>query len=223
MVSAPEQPACTGPDGVCLAPPAQSPGTVHADTGSILAERQFHHSTSWVDHVDGWWHRVLADLVRWFFSGSGLTIAGLVLAGVLVVVGLVLAARLAWRVQSDPAVRIHEDEVGRRPVDWQAEADAHAAAGEWRPALRCRYRALIAELAEREVVEEIPGRTAREYEQQVRRRAPAAAAAFDQASEMFESVWYGFEPCGPDDLERFATLAGEVTTMTRRRRQLVPA
>ena len=51
----------------------------------------------------------------------------------------------------------------RTAAQWRAEAAAHDAAGRWREALRCRYRALVAELAGRGLVEEIPGRTSGEY------------------------------------------------------------
>ena len=208
MASASDSPVCSpaGAGQICLQAPGQSAATAHAAAKSVLSSSQFGSAggSNWIYSFLNWVGRGLSDVAGWFFSGNGLSIAGLVVAGLLVVLALVLAARFAVRVQSDPAVRVHEDQVGRTPVDWRAEADRHAAAGDWRQALRCQYRALVAELAERGVVEEMPGRTAREYEQQVRASAPAAAASFEEASDMFEAVWYGFAPCGADDLAHFA-------------------
>jgi Domain of unknown function (DUF4129) len=95
-------------------------------------------------------------------------------------------------------------------VEWAAEAAVHEAAGEWRDALRCRYRALVAELATRGLVEEIPGRTTREYESLIRTRLPERSGAFDEASDMFEAAWYGYQPSGRAEGERFKALADAV-------------
>lgn len=100
----------------------------------------------------------------------------------------------------------------RSPAQWRAEAGAHAAAGRWRDALRCRYRALVAELVGRGLVSEIPGRTSGEYRRDVDAVAPEAAPAFDRATDLFERSWYGDQPTGPEDQEQFDDLARRVLT-----------
>jgi hypothetical protein len=36
---------------------------------------------------------------------------------------------------------------------------------------------------------------------------PAAAPAFDSATDLFEQTWYGARPTGPEDQDRFDELA----------------
>lgn len=186
---------------------------VHRDAASILAQGQFHHATarSWpvsvADSVAHFIERVLGGLS----SSGGLSVAGLVVAGLLLVAGVVAAALWTAGVSRDPGVdRSDTGPVGRRPAEWSAEAAEHEAAGEWRDALRCHYRALVAELAAQDRLEELPGRTAREYAREVADRLPRAAADFAEASDLFESAWYGYEPSGPAEAERLRWLSAQV-------------
>jgi hypothetical protein len=98
----------------------------------------------------------------------------------------------------------------RGPAEWRADAEAAERAGQWRQALRCRYRALVAELADRGLVEEVAGRTAGEYRAEVAGAAPAVAAPFAGATELFERAWYGEAPTGQDEAARFRGLSDEV-------------
>ena len=100
----------------------------------------------------------------------------------------------------------------RRAIEWDAEAEAFEARGEWRAALRCRYRALVARLARAGVVDEVPGRTAGEYRRLVGRARPAVAPPFSDASDLFERAWYGGGETGPDDSAAFRRLADEVAS-----------
>jgi hypothetical protein len=143
-------------------------------------------------------------------------------AGALIVVALVAVAAVVLVMQarrrrggarprpSGVIVRGHGP--SRSPADWRAEAAAHGAAGRWRHALRCRYRALVAELVGRGLVEEIPGRTSGEYRRDVKAVVPAAGPAFDGATDLFEQAWYGDLPTGPEDQQRFDDLARQVLT-----------
>jgi hypothetical protein len=103
-----------------------------------------------------------------------------------------------------------DTDVGRPPTDWQAEALAHESAGEWREALRCRYRAMVAALAARGLIDEVPGRTSGEYRAVVTRSVPGAAPDFSGATELFERAWYGGKPTGPEDSARFRELSERV-------------
>jgi hypothetical protein len=76
--------------------------------------------------------------------------------------------------------------------------------------LRCRYRALVADLATRGVLEEKPGRTAGEYRAELRGTVPAASQSFAGATALFERAWYGGRPAGADDAERFRELEASV-------------
>ena len=162
----------------------------------------------------------LGELLGKVVGGIG---AGSQLAAWLVVA--LLAALLGfglWRavrvLQTDPVDRGGVEVDGRiRPAgDWRAEAAAHEAAGRWRDALRCTWRATVAELAARGLVEEVPGRTTGEYRAGVDRSLPGGAAAFAQATRLFEDAWYAAVEVGPADAARERHLGDQVLAEARR-------
>jgi Domain of unknown function (DUF4129) len=91
----------------------------------------------------------------------------------------------------------------RPPDHWRAAADEHFAAGRYREALRCRYRALVGDLARRGLLDEIPGRTTGEERAQLAVLAPVSSPAFTRASSMFDDVWYGAADVSRADHDRF--------------------
>ena len=76
---------------------------------------------------------------------------------------------------------------------WRKEADRLAAEGNYREALRCRYRALVAELADRRLIDQVPGRTSGDYDRAVRALVPEVAEQFSSVTRLFERCWYGHE------------------------------
>jgi hypothetical protein len=100
----------------------------------------------------------------------------------------------------------------REPFDWRAEAEAHRGAGRYRDAVRCRYRALVGDLARMGLVDEIPGRTTGEERHQLRAVVPAAAGAFDVAADLFDGAWYGHAAVDALDDDRFRALEADVLT-----------
>jgi hypothetical protein len=103
----------------------------------------------------------------------------------------------------------------RPPEDWLAEAGRREAEGDWRGALRCRYRALVAELARRGLVEEIPGTTTGEYRRAVSSNLPTGGDAFGAATELFELAWYGQEPTNAETAAGFRGLSDRVLEASR--------
>jgi len=144
-------------------------------------------------------------------TGAGVVVAWLVVA-VLVGLAVVVALRFSRGMRPDPVLDPAPpvQGAGRTAAGWRAEAAESEAAGAWRVALRCRWRALVAELADRGLVEEIPGRTAGEYRRQLRHSAPAATLAFDEATTIFEDAWYGDRPAGRKDAARLGALSAQV-------------
>jgi len=102
----------------------------------------------------------------------------------------------------------------REPTDWRAEAEAHRLAGRHRDALRCRYRALVGDLARRGLIDEIPGRTTGEERAQLREVRPVAGAPFDAAADLFDDAWYGHVEVDAADDDRFQELERDVLTAT---------
>lgn len=160
--------------------------------------------------------RQLDKLLRAFFGGGAASIVAwaiVILAG-LVVIFVIVRARSSLR--ADPRLRVGEVSERRRPArEWRAEAEVHEAAGEWRLALRCRYRALLADLASRGLVDDIPGRTTGEYRREVATSLPLAATDFSDATSLFELAWYGENPTGPEAHAEFRTRADRVLAGAR--------
>jgi len=144
-------------------------------------------------------------------GGFGAVVAWSVLivcAGLVVLLVVVVARNVPRQPERDePTLRV---EVRRGSADWTAEAERLEAAGEWKAALRCRYRALTAELVARRVVRDLPGRTTGEYRADVATTAPDARTDFGAASELFERAWYGARPTGADESARFREHAEHV-------------
>ena len=189
----------------------RTPEEIRRAAREIVSRPEFRRTPrSPVQVVLDWIGRQLDSLFNHVQGGNG-DVLGFVIAGLAVAVIVVLLVRFARSLQRDPGTAVPLDaDVGRPATDWKAEADAHEAAGEWREALRCRYRAMVADLAARGVVDEVPGRTAGEYRTAVTRSTPAAAPDFSGATELFERAWYGAKPTGPDDSARFRELSERV-------------
>jgi hypothetical protein len=165
-----------------------------------LTERLF----DWVLEVIG---RLLAALGG---SGAGGIVGLLLLALVLVGVG-VLAARFSRGLTASPEVAAAVPGGRRRSAaEWRAQAETQERAGAWREAVRSRYRALVADLASRGLVEEVPGRTAGEYRREVGRALPEAATDFAGATELFEVAWYGRSRTGAGEAARLRDLSDRV-------------
>lgn len=167
-----------------------------------------------------WLTRIRDDVIDWLaralstIAGAGI-VAWIMLAVVLALVALV-AVRLFRDVSRDPASGVTVAAARIRPAaDWRAEAEAHEQAGEWRQALRCRYRALVADLAGRGLLDEVPGRTTGEYRAELSASLPAASPPFRGATELFEGAWYGHQPTGASDTARFRELADSVLAAAR--------
>lgn len=151
-------------------------------------------------------------------SPAGHGIGTGLLVGVVVGVG-VIAWRLARRVRSDRGRRATPATLGGRSArDWEDEADRHAAEGAWGQALRCHYRALLADLVAAGLVDEVAGRTARGYLHDVVAVAPDAAEAMTDVTGAFEAAWYGRRPVTAADVTGLRAAAATV-----RRRTLVAA
>ena len=87
---------------------------------------------------------------------------------------------------------------------WMALAEDCARQGDLRSALRALYLANLAWLGRGEWIAIHPGKTNREYELEVRRKArgfPEARALFAANIASFERAWYGMHEVTAGDLE----------------------
>ncbi|MGI9603616.1 MAG: DUF4129 domain-containing protein [Acidimicrobiales bacterium] len=138
-------------------------------------------------------------------GGPGSLVAYLLLAAV-----LVLAAWVIWRVvkhrppravsDDDPDVTIDIDE-HRSSSDWRSRAEALAADGQWKESVRAWLRWGVASLIDRDVLEDVPGRTTGEFRRSVADDHPDLQADFDRASLLFDEVWYADRPATAETVE----------------------
>jgi hypothetical protein len=158
-----------------------------------------------------WFFEQLGELLGRLVAAAGDGPLAWVVVAVVVAGALVMVVRLTRDVHREPRSATGPLSGPRRPpADWLAEASRLEAAGDWRAGLRCRHRALVASLAGRGLVTEVPGRTAGEYRLAVATAAPAAADAFAGATSLFEVAWYGHGEVGAEDVRRFTDLADQV-------------
>ena len=118
-------------------------------------------------------------------------------------------------------------EAERTPVEWRQEADEHRSGGRYRDSLRCRYRAIVGDLARRDLIDEIPGRTTGEERAQWADRFPGdrfrhERGAFDAVADLFDNAWYGCLSVDDDDVTAMIELEAEVLQATPGAARSVP-
>lgn len=195
-----------------LPPPVAEPDDVERTIETILGRAEFRPPPrNPIERAQEWVFEKIGELLDRAFSGGSGTIISLIVLGLASAALAYFLFKLIRGVRRDAVQHALEEADAGRPAElWLADAAAHEAKGEWKAALRCRHRALVAHLSGRGLVDEIPGRTAGEYRREVTSNLPAAAPAFSGATELFELAWYGDRPTGPDENDRFQSLAGSV-------------
>jgi hypothetical protein len=123
----------------------------------------------------------------------------------LVGLGVLVLGLLVWRLTRGTAIdrrvpAVTPDVEGRSAADWHAEAARHEAAGELTLALRCRYAGIVAFLVETAVLDDVPGRTVRELDEELAVAAPDLVGPVTEAGRRFDAVVYGGRPATQDDL-----------------------
>jgi hypothetical protein len=197
--------------------PVRDPQEVREVVREVLSRPEFRPpERSLMERVLDWVLEAIGRLLAALGGSGAAGIVGLVLLA-LVLVGVgILAARCSRGLTPSPEVAAAVVGGRRRSAaEWRAEAQAQERVGAWRDAVRSRYRALVADLAARGLVEEVPGRTAGEYRRDVGRALPAAAGDFAGATELFEVAWYGRTDTGPREAAHLRDLSDRVLQRTR--------
>lgn len=104
--------------------------------------------------------------------------------------------------QEDPLV-----EHRRSVSDWQALAQDLESQGEWKLALRARFRELVRTLIDRRQLPDIAGLTTGELRERLHTTTPDADRPFDEISSLFEWGWYGRRPVKEHDVVRLVDLS----------------
>jgi len=102
------------------------------------------------------------------------------------------------------------------PEGYRAAAEQYAAAGDWRSAVRDRFRAVIKELENATVLDPRPARTAFEASALAGRALPDQARALRSGAEIFSAVMYGDLAADAATYRRMAELDELITEAVRR-------
>ena len=179
----------------------------------VLSRPEFHRAgPSIIERIEGWVSDGLNRVLEVFsgVAGGGVIATVILIAAAVLVVMMLL--RFGRGVQRDPGLpaALVRTGRGRTADEWRAEAAGFEAQGQWRAALRCRYRALVAEVAGRGVLDDLPGKTTGEERVEVARAMPAVGEQFREATALFDEAWYGDAPTGPTEAARLRDLSATV-------------
>lgn len=161
----------------------------------------------------------LTDLLGRTFAalagGGAGSVIGLLVTGIVLALALWLllrALRSSWAGPSGRADRapVQGTSVLDDPARWDAEADRLSGAGDHRGALRCRYRALVADLTRRGALAEPTARTPAEIRDELSGRQPELDPRLDSVTARFEAAWYGGRPV---DAAAEAAFAADVAAL----------
>ena len=197
----------------------------------VMSRPEFRYEKSWLDRLGEWIARQLDDLFGNLEPGSGGTGtfsggAGSLVAWLLIVLAVVAVVGTIVYVVLHRVRRPAEDQPEltseiehRNPArHWAELAERHEAAGEWKEALRCRYRELVRTLIDRGQLPDVAGRTTGELRVDLSRSTPAAEAAFDRVTLLFELPWYADAPTGAEENREVRSLAAQVLDQPARQR-----
>lgn len=197
-----------------LPPSVHRPDEVRGIADRILAASRYDRPPKSIpDRIVEWFSGQLSRVIGSLVAGG----AGTLVAWAFVLIVLALVVYLVVRFgrfsglarAAVPTSRVMV-ELTETPAEWRRQAEALEAAGRWNEGLRCRHRALIADLVRRGTLSDQPGRTAGEYVTEVSLRMPEASPALAAATELFEAAWYGGAVSGPDEAARFRALDARV-------------
>lgn len=201
-----------------LRTPQRRPDDIHDAVEAVLSREEYRAAPkSLVQRIrEGIAELIEQALEAFVGGGRGALLAWLIL-GLAATTLAVVAVRFAGGVTRDAYQPLAAAPSRRRSAaEWRAEAEEAERAGRWRLALRARYRALVADLAEHGLVEDVAGRTSGEYRVEVATNVPKVAAPFSGATEIFERAWYGRLDTDAEDAARLRELADEVMAGTGR-------
>jgi hypothetical protein len=197
-----------------LPPSEQDPAAVRELADQILAQARYDRPPeSLPDRVLGWIGDQIARAFGNLVSGGGGTVVAWIILGAALVGVLYLLVRHGrvtlprGAAGEEPVVMV---ELTRSATEWRAEAEQLEAEGRWAEGLRCRHRALVADLVRRGAIPEQAGRTAGEYVRDVATTLPDATAPLAAATELFEAAWYGGATTGAAEAARFVDLEARV-------------
>lgn len=218
-----------------LQPPDPDPAELTDQVRRVMSREEFQYPKGPIDRLTEW---INEQLERLFGSAEPTTSTapnlgglGSVIAWLLIVVAVVAVVavvvyvvrhQVRRRRPSDPDLEV-EIEHRRSAREWASDAERLEAAGDWKGALRARYRHLVRTLVDRGQLPDIAGRTTGELRDDLARSTPAAAEAFDTASLRFELAWYADLAADEQQVAELRAAADEVLAAPHERSTAPPA
>lgn len=185
----------------------------------ILARPEFQWPEAQPSPLAVWWRRLRERLWEWLSGTFAIGNAGGVVSQFLLpgLAALALLAALAYAFRGVLAGFVSEAEVG---VDAESDesltavvalkrAQRLSAAGDYRTAVRYLYLSSLLLLEERGLLRYNRSLTNREYLRSLA-HMPQLAAVFRDIVEVFDRVWYGFQPLDQAQYDRYAARVGDL-------------
>jgi Domain of unknown function (DUF4129) len=188
-------------------------GAIRQHAHEILQRSEFGRHESLLQRIGGWISDLFSKITFGLGGGPGFVgnlVSLIVVCGVIVLIVVLVRALLGQPRRPKPDAEDEltiELEEGRDASDWRSEAERFEAAGEWRDAMRARYRELVRSLIDEGVLGELPGRTTGEFRAEFVHARPQRAGEFGELTDLFEAVWYGGVDTDASDNQRFRALA----------------
>lgn len=190
------------PDVVLAGGSPLADSTIRDAVAAVFRAPEYRRSTSLLQRLFEHLPSLDPGVARWIFFA---TLAAL-LIGVL--------GRLTW----SWAEARRAGEAGTRGpgagggADWLRRAQLEAAEGRYLAAAHALYLATLHAMARRGLVDLHPSKTAGDYLDELRVRAPSRARPFRDFALAYETLVYGTLACGGDDFARLSDLAAPLRT-----------
>jgi hypothetical protein len=209
--------------------PFEPPVDISRDAAADEAAREL--SKPIYHQEDSIFTRALNQLLEWIadaFNEVAVRAPGgrggllILLALVALVVVVVVRRAGVLRTTRTEHQAVFDTDRPRTAAEYRAEAESAAADGQFGPAIRARFRACVAELTERTILDDRAGRTAYEVAADANRALPVLEETLQPAAAVFVEVAYGNRRPTP---ERYAAVvaADEAARHVSTRSMLAPA
>lgn len=189
-----EPPVDVGRDEAAAEAAKELSKPLYGQAGDSLISRAIEKVMEWISDL-------LVDVAGQSPDGNtGLVLLALLFA--LVVVVVLWRAGVLRTTRSEPRA-VFDTDKPQSASQYRAQAEQEVAAGDYAAAVRSRFRACVAELTERTVLDERAGRTAYEAVADAGSVVPALREPLQPAALAFTEVVYGNRPGTP---ERYAVV-----------------
>ncbi|MBN1310510.1 MAG: DUF4129 domain-containing protein [Anaerolineae bacterium] len=199
-------------------------GQMQRQLEGILSREEFQWKPAAPNPIREWLNKIVRRLLDWFTSllpseivvGRGFMqwVAGAVMLLALLVVAWFVIRSISAGLVSEADLDKQWDERGVVTADGALKnAQETARAGDYRSAVRWLYLSSLLILEEHNLLRYDRSRTNREYLRSVAHR-PELSTILRDVIDVFDRVWYGFQPIEPDDYDHYVK---QVTQLRRLR------